>query len=354
MEQLSLLGVLVDYRVDDQVMEDFWRDYFARELHGGDGLDGGADRDDTTDNIGKGENDEMIRRVVDQGLSTGEILSGSMLEIEATLQVIYQLMCPSVVDLLLHICPHYYAPQYILCRYCKLYTVLSEYVALIRKYFKSMTNFARNLELFLTTTKGYESHADVVLAKRDKSIARREQQYRLRPYFDEAIVANDDDAEGVSVSGDEEHDEVLAQSLRASIREPATVSLSGLLTMFRRRADMDDSGLYFLCDLTERAGLADAIEDVQMSFKTRYFFCMAPVDVDNPDVLKKFRKYATEYSQKGQVSLRDSVSGRHVPQTPFELLELETLHRVSTFPSPIVKYYNIMILIIILNVIKVK
>jgi hypothetical protein len=102
-------------------------------------------------------------------------------------------------------------------------------------------------------------------------------------------------------------------------REPYTIRFSELYSMFHLRATMGDSGRYFLCDLEERIALAKTIDDVPMTLRNRYTFCMAPVDSDNDQVMAKFKKFANDFSKKGRVRLRESVAYTRLPRTPLEV-----------------------------------
>ena len=68
-----------------------------------------------------------------------------------------------------------------------------------------------------------------------------------------------------------------------SICDPIA-DLSTLYELFR--ADM--TGFYFLCDLEKITSLAESIDHLPLTFREKYIFCMAPVDVYNTQLLESF------------------------------------------------------------------
>ena len=274
LEQLELLGVLLDYKVNDELMKAFWSDLHAREWGTNDGLSSIDPTCTTTD-----ETDNHDRF----GYSTGNTSAASILE-----------------------------------------------------KFGSVKEFSRQLELFLTTSEEYKLFSDKVFLRIDRAKEMRRQKmgshadigtsWSQRNELEDnttttpsSHMSNHAAGSGHTVKRDYTNDHG---------REPYTVNLSNLLSMFYRRAEMDESGKYFLCDLAEKTAVAQAIDEIPLTFRHRYTFCMAPVDADNEELLSRFRTFALEFSRFGKVGLRDSVVNHRIPKTPTELLSIETMHRV--------------------------
>ena len=184
--------------------------------------------------------------------------------------------------------------------------------------FGSIREFAHQLELFLTTSINHTAVASRIFNRIRSVVSTRQYQ--------ESMIKKTSDMDGELISD-------IAGVTREkgggrNCREPLSITFSNLLAMFRRRAEMDENGTYFLCDLAEKTSIAESIDDVPLAFEARYRFCMAPIDTDNDMLMSKFRSFAVDYSQLRCVRLTDTAANLRVPQSPHELLNVETLHKV--------------------------
>lgn len=163
----------------------------------------------------------------------------------------------------------------------------------IDRYFDSIQDFAQELEQHLTTSG-------------DISAARLRKLAKKRAYIQATIPFG-----------------------RGKAREPLLVTLAELFRRFSSAAELDKSGLYRLCHLHEVVQLAEMIEDIPLSFSDRYTWCLAPVNIDNIKVLHAYQRYVMAFaSTSSTVHLGVSVSGRDIPQSEEELLDVEALHNV--------------------------
>lgn len=111
--------------------------------------------------------------------------------------------------------------------------------------------------------------------------------------------------------------------------ERPLAQLSKILRLFQSNVHLGDDNLYYIANLEEKSLLAEAIDDLPLSFDDKYQFCLAPVDTSNRTILKKFRRMAAQYSRGGDVVIPVMFDEYIVPKSDEELLELETAHKVS-------------------------
>ena len=328
MEQLELLGVLIDYKVSEDVMRGFWKDRHEREW--GDSI--GRSVSSSGSSGGSGSSSGSSGSISDCGDSNSGSESGgdngSGADYESDMKT-----DDSSID-----------------GYGNMST------SIITEKFGSIAEFSYQLELFLNTSEEYKKFSDKVFSRIERAKVIRNGQLAwigdrgtssgggrgsgggssshsgvradaMRAYRN----GTDNDAEHASTSPPSLSQRHTSQHTNRHLdpgREPYTINFSNLLTKFRRRAEMDESGMYFLCDLEEKSAIARAIDNVPLTFCNRYLFCMAPVDPNNEELLSSFLTFTTDFSRYGRVSLTDTVATRRVPRTPTELLSLETMHRV--------------------------
>jgi hypothetical protein len=84
---------------------------------------------------------------------------------------------------------------------------------------------------------------------------------------------------------------------------------------------------FHCCEFGELVDIAKALDDVPLPFRTRYVFCMAPVDVDSTLVMAALRRYARHMVRKKAVKVGLIVPDAP-PLNPAELEELEAAHAV--------------------------
>lgn len=120
----------------------------------------------------------------------------------------------------------------------------------------------------------------------------------------------------------------LAKLPPGAAREPLLVSLADLYTAFADAAELDQSGLYRLCILDEVVELSRICVDLPLSFSDRYVWSLAPVNIDNAEVIKYYRTFAEQFSSQSRVSLPIRLERRPIPTSEEELLEVEGLHNV--------------------------
>jgi hypothetical protein len=207
----------------------------------------------------------------------------------------------------------------------------------VLEYFESIQHFADNLEEFLTQIRARLDELD----KRNTNKQNKQKKKKKK--------------RGMIDYDDEDEDLLLAEHVMAGVNyvdaidENSTFQsgpktpLSVLFSVFRSCVELGDSrhgrgGMYFIGDLDEKRQQALILGDVPMAFKDRYTFCLAPVNVDNPEVMQAFRSMGSQFARGQGVELHGE---KYVvfdnadeliepPRSPEDLLILETLHQVLT------------------------
>ena len=101
---------------------------------------------------------------------------------------------------------------------------------------------------------------------------------------------------------------------------------SSILRLFASYAHTDSKN-FFIADLDEMARVASLIDDVQLEFRDRYMFALAPVHLDDPLHVAALRRYARHHADRGLVSVGLRVP-MNVPKTSEQVASLEGVHRV--------------------------
>ncbi|CAH1988276.1 unnamed protein product [Acanthoscelides obtectus] len=78
-------------------------------------------------------------------------------------------------------------------------------------------------------------------------------------------------------------------------------TLSNLMDIFVNLSTVDDS-LYFMCNIEDFKFLADMIQHVPLSLRSRYIFCCAPINKKMPFVCTMFLKFCRQYSKNESIS----------------------------------------------------
>ncbi|XP_076172013.1 suv3 RNA helicase [Ptiloglossa arizonensis] len=107
--------------------------------------------------------------------------------------------------------------------------------------------------------------------------------------------------------------------------------LSKLIDIFIALSEVDDS-LYFICNLDDFKFLADMIQHIPLSLRTRYVFCCAPITKNMPFVCSMFVKYARLCSKNEPVTVTWMTKQIQWPPEPpgniSDLIHLETVFDV--------------------------
>lgn len=107
-------------------------------------------------------------------------------------------------------------------------------------------------------------------------------------------------------------------------------TLSNLIDIFVSLSQVD--GLYFVCNIEDFKFLADMIQHIPLSLRSRYVFCTAPINRKQPFVCTSFLKFARQFSRDEPLTF-DWVC-RHVnwplapPKNIKDLVHLEAVHDV--------------------------
>jgi hypothetical protein len=82
-----------------------------------------------------------------------------------------------------------------------------------------------------------------------------------------------------------------------------------------KQVNLDQSGLYFLSDLTATVQAASVIDDIPLPFQDRMIFSKAPVNVDSSHQLEAFRTFTIQFASPQQLVSIDSFlpTGDSVP-----------------------------------------
>jgi hypothetical protein len=204
-------------------------------------------------------------------------------------------------------------------------------IELIKSKFGTLSSFIAKFERFLV--------ASSFIDQRYKSAARRvrrKRKARHKRMFGGSLTnsSNSDDTSSFCT----EHEDCYN-----SFFDPLT-PLAALFDHFRRvsnlgpfishQVDQGSSSDYFLCDLDERVLLADSIDDLPLTFREKYLFCMAPVESDDARIMSEYIRFATSYAQTRKVRL-DSKLVKYILNessssinTPEQLERLEQHHKV--------------------------
>jgi len=103
---------------------------------------------------------------------------------------------------------------------------------------------------------------------------------------------------------------------------------STILKMFKSQHEIQESKIYFLCDLNEMIEIAREIDHIPFnSLKDRYTFCSAPVKNDNNIIVENFVLMATDYVKRNKVFLRITTNNYNV-STPEKLFIVESYFQV--------------------------
>ncbi|XP_058798461.1 ATP-dependent RNA helicase SUV3 homolog, mitochondrial isoform X2 [Phymastichus coffea] len=107
--------------------------------------------------------------------------------------------------------------------------------------------------------------------------------------------------------------------------------LSNLMDIFVSLCTVDDS-MYFMCNVDDFKFLADMIEHVPLSLRSRYVFCCAPINRKLPFVCTMFLKFARQYIKNEPITFNWLCL--HVgwpmklPRTLIDLVHLEAVFDV--------------------------
>ncbi|KAM8876610.1 ATP-dependent RNA helicase SUPV3L1, mitochondrial isoform 2-T2 [Synchiropus picturatus] len=107
-------------------------------------------------------------------------------------------------------------------------------------------------------------------------------------------------------------------------------TLSNLIDIFVSLSQVD--GLYFVCNIDDFKFLADMIQHIPLSLRSRYVFCTAPINKKQPFVCTSFLKFARQFSRDEPLTF-DWIC-RHVnwpvapPKNIKDLVHLEAVHDV--------------------------
>lgn len=202
-------------------------------------------------------------------------------------------------------------------------------IELIKSKFGTLSSFIAKFERFLI--------ASSFIDQRYRSAARRvrrKRKARHKRIF--GVTISNDNSDDTSSFNTEPKD-------CNSFFDPLT-PLAALFDRFRRVSNLgafaspqkehENSSDYFLCDLDERVLLAESIDDLPLTFREKYLFCMAPVEPDDTGIMNEYIRFATSYAQSRKVRL-DSKLVKHILnetsnsiKTPEQLERLEQHHKV--------------------------
>lgn len=209
----------------------------------------------------------------------------------------------------------------------------------VLEYFESIQHFADNLEEFLRQLR-LKQEAERMTATAVGGEGGKKKKKRDRKHMQAGVEDPwGDDFEAMGSYPETGASYVEAVSDTTSIHSGPRTPLSVLFSVFRSSVELGDSGngrgVYFIGDLDEKREQALILGDIPMTFKDRYTFCLAPVSVDNPEVMQAFRRMASHFARGRDVQLLgekyevfDDADSIEPPRSPEELLILETLHQV--------------------------
>ncbi|KAG5560179.1 hypothetical protein RHGRI_003460 [Rhododendron griersonianum] len=90
------------------------------------------------------------------------------------------------------------------------------------------------------------------------------------------------------------------------------------------------SANYFIANCEEMLKVAAVIDELPLGLHDKFLFCISPVDMNDEISSQGITQFATNYSNKGIVRLREifKPGTLQVPKTPTALEELESIHKV--------------------------
>ncbi|ESR33234.1 hypothetical protein CICLE_v10004646mg [Citrus x clementina] len=108
-------------------------------------------------------------------------------------------------------------------------------------------------------------------------------------------------------------------------------SLYGILEHFLENAKLSEN--YFFANCEEVLKVATVIDQLPLRLHEKYLFCISPVDMNDDISSQGLTQFATNYSKKGIVQLREifTPGTLQVPKTQAALRELESIHKVGLF-----------------------
>lgn len=310
-EQLELLGTVVDYKIDAELIAKFWIYKMEVDLWG----------EKREEEVGK----EKMRTTSTEH-KRDQVTGDRIGEIEASSADIGALKQLENGDEL----------------HWQRFTSIGLNVDLVLKYFSTVSRFASQFEEFLGQQLEMKYINRLQAVRRERQLrnlayTRARQDYLaiqeclktpirnnvMRQACDDDCNDDDNDdnddgdtnsdgykTENQSTSHqkldrergrDRDRDRVhmSAWSCRGKSMGPI-ISLSALLELCKQRAHVGEEGLYFLCDLDETMELSGSIETLPMTFREKYMFCMAPVMTDSEFVMSEYKQFAKlfAYSRK--------------------------------------------------------
>ncbi|VFR02257.1 unnamed protein product [Cuscuta campestris] len=106
------------------------------------------------------------------------------------------------------------------------------------------------------------------------------------------------------------------------------LGLYDILEHFVDNAKLSEN--YFISNCEDLLKVASIIDELPLSLHDKYLFCISPVDVNDEISSQGLTQFATNYSKKGIVRLREifTPGTLQVPKTQTALKELESIHKV--------------------------
>lgn len=287
LHHLEILGIILDYKLTDEIVQKFWFDYQAKEYglteteiqyeldhrFGLNPLEDGTNGDEEKNNKQKRLEKQRKRR----GLGANMQSVGHLIE-----------------------------------------------------QFGSIRRFARFLEEYLVENDLLDERWSRKLErKRDKLQRRREaaRERALVRYELERVERGDTREVDISEVT------TIAMGIGSeSSRHPILTTLSQLLMYFQEAAERGNSdGLYQLSALDERISAARLIEHADLSFKDRFIMCLSPVDVDREEVSHAFQSFVYQYSTYPHIVKLNIDATTHFitpPTTAEEVRDLEGMFSI--------------------------
>ncbi len=125
------------------------------------------------------------------------------------------------------------------------------------------------------------------------------------------------------------------EQVEAFARQWPNDDMSTLLGKFEMFAQTDRR--FFVCNLNNQKGIANAIQGIPLTLQDRYQLITVPVNISSEEALRALQKYAMvqarvsgmvlDWTSESVLSETVKLPSR-VPTTPFELMSLETTHRI--------------------------
>lgn len=101
---------------------------------------------------------------------------------------------------------------------------------------------------------------------------------------------------------------------------------SKVIDRIARQSRMSET--YFMCDLQESYEIALLLDDVNLSLKERFIFCMVPIDLEELYSLREFRRYAELHAKGKEIHVRVKID--FDPNTPEQLADVEATYSLLT------------------------